>query len=90
MSKLDAAETFDVFQLCLQNMRRDGRSTIPRHAVALVGAMLSQLREPRVISCGFDLAGFAMSADGATIVSGSDDKTVRVWNAKTGACEKTL
>ena len=32
----------------------------------------------------------AISPDGTTVVSGSSDKTVRVWNLKTGACEKTL
>jgi WD40 repeat protein len=32
----------------------------------------------------------AFSPDGATIVSGSWDKTVRVWNVRTGVCEETL
>ena len=30
------------------------------------------------------------SPDGSRIVSGSDDKTVRIWNAVTGACEVTM
>ncbi|OBS16602.1 hypothetical protein FPOA_12766 [Fusarium poae] len=30
------------------------------------------------------------SADGQRIVSGSDDKTVKIWDAATGACEQTL
>jgi WD40 repeat protein len=30
------------------------------------------------------------SPDGLKIVSASDDKTVRVWSAATGACEQTL
>ena len=34
------------------------------------------------------ITSVAMSKD--TIVSGSHDETVRMWNAKTGACEKTL
>ncbi len=32
----------------------------------------------------------ACSADGRTIVSGSDDKMVKVWDAETGACRQTL
>ena len=30
------------------------------------------------------------SPDGSRIVSGSDDNTVRIWNAVTGACEVTI
>jgi WD40 repeat protein len=30
------------------------------------------------------------SPDGNRIVSGSYDKTVRIWNAVTGACEVTM
>jgi WD40 repeat protein len=30
------------------------------------------------------------SPDGTRIVSGSNDKTVRIWNAVTGACEVTM
>ena len=32
----------------------------------------------------------AISGDGVTIVSGSSDKTVKVWDAQTGACRATL
>ena len=32
----------------------------------------------------------AFNHDGSRIVSGSYDKTVRVWNAATGTCEATL
>ena len=32
----------------------------------------------------------AMSGDGRTIVSGSDDNTVRVWDAMTGQLRHTL
>jgi len=32
----------------------------------------------------------AFSPDGATVASGSRDKTIRIWNVKAGACEKTL
>ena len=32
----------------------------------------------------------AMSGDGQTIVSGSDDKTVRVWDTVTGQLRHTL
>jgi WD40 repeat protein len=28
--------------------------------------------------------------DGTKIASGSDDKTLKIWNAKTGTCESTL
>jgi WD40 repeat protein len=30
------------------------------------------------------------SPDGKNIVSGSDDKTIKVWNAQTGQCVSTL
>lgn len=32
----------------------------------------------------------AFSGDGSTVVSGSDDQTIKVWDAKTGACRTTL
>jgi WD40 repeat protein len=32
----------------------------------------------------------SLSADGARVVSGSGDKTVRIRNAETGACEVTM
>ena len=32
----------------------------------------------------------AWSPDGAKLASGSRDKTIKVWNAKTGKCEFTL
>jgi WD40 repeat protein len=32
----------------------------------------------------------AIHADGRRLVTGSDDKTVRVWDLDTGACLRTL
>jgi len=32
----------------------------------------------------------AFSSDGQTLVSGSQDETVKIWNVKTGECLKTL
>ena len=36
------------------------------------------------------VTGVALSADGQTIVSGSDDKTIKVWDAQSGNCRQTL
>ena len=32
----------------------------------------------------------AYSPDGTKIISGSEDKTIKIWDANTGACLKTL
>jgi WD40 repeat protein len=32
----------------------------------------------------------AWSPDGASLASGSEDETVKIWNAKTGKCDSTL
>jgi WD40 repeat protein len=32
----------------------------------------------------------AFSRDGQTLISGSQDETVKIWNVKTGECLKTL
>jgi len=55
---------------------------------------------PKVVSAGAWLQtleghsdvvmSVALSADGSRIVSGSDDKTVRVWDAASGECVQTL
>ena len=37
-----------------------------------------------------EVTSVCFSPDGSRIVSGSDDKTVRIWNAVTGACEVTM
>lgn len=36
------------------------------------------------------VSSVALSHDGRRLVSGSDDKTVRVWDAETGALQRTL
>ena len=36
------------------------------------------------------VSSVAFSHDGTQVVSGSDDKTVKIWDASSGACLKTL
>jgi len=45
-------------------------------------------RRWRVTLTAFDSVAFSPMA--ATVASGSWDKTIRIWNVKTGVCEKTL
>jgi WD40 repeat protein len=37
-----------------------------------------------------DVSSVAFAPDGRRIVSGSDDQTVRVWDAETGTCEEVI
>lgn len=32
----------------------------------------------------------ALSADDLHVISGSDNKTIKIWDARTGTCEQTL
>ncbi|NJM63942.1 MAG: hypothetical protein HC849_33475 [Oscillatoriales cyanobacterium RU_3_3] len=36
------------------------------------------------------VSSVAFSPDGEAIASGSQDQTVRIWNAKTGECTRVL
>ena len=36
------------------------------------------------------MTGCAISADGGTVVSASDDRTLKIWSASTGALQQTL
>ena len=38
----------------------------------------------------WDVSSVAYSPDGTKIVSGSGDKTIKIWDANTGQCLKTL
>jgi WD40 repeat protein len=55
---------------------------------------IQQLSQLRPISQNRDryarVTGVAFSPDGSKLSSGSDDRTVRVWNIATGQVEKTL
>ena len=70
---------------------KDGRT--PRPAAVLVEAC----REDRWPACRATLTGHtscvnnvAISPDGATLVSSSGDKTVRVWDVASGECRAVL
>lgn len=39
---------------------------------------------------GLSVSSVAFSADGQRLASGSDDRTIKVWDAATGACLQTL
>ena len=45
----------------------------------------------RVLTCAcHSVTSVAYSSDGKTIVSGSNDETVKIWNASTGELQSTL
>ena len=53
--------------------------------------MVARRDGPPATNRGFQVVwSVAVTADGATIVSGSDDKTVRVWDAASGAARRVL
>ena len=50
-----------------------------------VGVFVVWLQVLKVLEGHTDrVCAVAVSADGSTIVSGSDDKTVRIWSAESG------
>ncbi|MBQ5892483.1 MAG: hypothetical protein IIW76_07950, partial [Bacteroidales bacterium] len=38
----------------------------------------------------YQVSSVAYSPDGTKIISGSDDKTIKIWDANTGECLQTL
>ena len=70
----------------------EGVTCLPTDVVGAVGEVVSRV----VGFCGVLVghgstvwsAGF--SPDGTKVVSGSSDKTLRLWNVATGECEQTL
>ena len=60
------------------------------HREAPIG-LRAQLRELGALrGHSTDVTSASFSPDGTKVVSGSDDQTVRIWDAVTGECEQTL
>ena len=53
-----------------------------------ISTVISSLRSGRVLA--FDVAIVCVTPDGLHVVTGSKDKTARVWNLRTGELETTL
>src|SRR5262245_5493885 len=54
-------------------------------------AQTTAARRPQVLRGHHNsVLGVSVSADGSVAVSGGNDKTVRVWNLKTGKCTAVL
>ena len=71
------------------------RTVIPENLKGFVSAIAETIgfkegAEPKIIQNNFRILSVAWSPDGKKIVSGSDDNTVRIWDAATGELLRTL